>query len=158
MLPGTNADIREKSKGVQKTDQKRRYSPAFKRQVVKETLAPGASVSIVARRHDINSNVVFRWRQEYRDAERDKAAQAKKGLPAAGFVEVGLVDNAGAVRMLPAPLKPGGESLKAVAPVAEGTTPGLIEIETAGGVKVRISGRVDHRALNSVLAAVRRLA
>jgi transposase len=32
--------------------------------MVAETLEPGASVSIVARRHDVNSNQLFRWRRQ----------------------------------------------------------------------------------------------
>jgi transposase len=43
---------------------RRQYSEALKRQMVAETLAPGASVSIVARRHDVNSNQLFRWRRQ----------------------------------------------------------------------------------------------
>jgi transposase len=39
---------------------RRQYSEALKRQMVAETQAPGASVSIVARRHDVNSNQLFR--------------------------------------------------------------------------------------------------
>jgi Transposase len=35
---------------------RRQYSEALTRQMVAETQAPGASVSIVARRHDVNSN------------------------------------------------------------------------------------------------------
>jgi transposase len=31
---------------------------------VAETLEPGSSVSIVARRHDVNANQVFKWRRE----------------------------------------------------------------------------------------------
>jgi transposase len=42
--------------------QRRQYSEALKRQMVAETQAPGASVSIVARRHEGNSNQLFRWR------------------------------------------------------------------------------------------------
>src|SRR5580693_5182576 len=41
---------------------RRQYPEALKRQMVAETQAPGASVSIVARRHDVNSNQLFRWR------------------------------------------------------------------------------------------------
>jgi hypothetical protein len=37
---------------------------ALKRQMVAETQVPGASVSIVARRHDVNSNQLFRWRRQ----------------------------------------------------------------------------------------------
>ena len=41
---------------------RRQYSEALKRQMVAETQAPGASVSIVARRHDVTSNQLFRLR------------------------------------------------------------------------------------------------
>ena len=43
---------------------RRQYSDALKRQMVAETLEPGASVSSVARRHDVNSNQLFRWRRQ----------------------------------------------------------------------------------------------
>jgi hypothetical protein len=113
---------------------------------------------VVARRHDINTNVVFRWRKEFREGKYgDGAVISKKGLAETGFVEVGRVDNAGDVRLLPPPREPGGGSVKAARPAADGKTPGLIEIETAGGVKLRIEGRVDDRALRRVLAAIRRL-
>ena len=36
----------------------------LKRQLVAETLEPGSSVSIVARRHDVNANQLFKWRHE----------------------------------------------------------------------------------------------
>jgi|ERR1035441_7838821 transposase-like protein len=80
MQPGTDTEITQKSAESKQTGRNRRYSSAFKRKVVKESLVPGASVSVVARRHDINSNIVFRWRKEFREAERDRAAQSKKGL------------------------------------------------------------------------------
>ena len=37
-----------------------------KRQMVQETLAPGASVAIIARRHGVNANQLFSWRRQYR--------------------------------------------------------------------------------------------
>ena len=43
---------------------RREWPPALKRQMVAETLEPGASVSIVARRHDVNTNQLFKWRRE----------------------------------------------------------------------------------------------
>src|SRR3954453_20193725 len=43
---------------------RRNWPEAFKRQVVAETLERGSSVSIVARRHDLNTNQLFKWRQE----------------------------------------------------------------------------------------------
>jgi transposase len=36
-----------------------------RRQIVEESLKPGASVSLVARAHDVNTNQVFKWRKQY---------------------------------------------------------------------------------------------
>ena len=55
---------------------RRHWTEAFKRQIVAETLEPGASVSIVARRHDVNANQLFKWRREMA-AEGAPAAAAK---------------------------------------------------------------------------------
>ncbi len=41
-------------------------SAELRRQIVEETLAPGASVSLVARAHNVNANLVFTWRRRYR--------------------------------------------------------------------------------------------
>lgn len=46
---------------------RRRHSDAYRRQVVAETWRGEASVSEVARRHDLNTNLVFKWRQRYRN-------------------------------------------------------------------------------------------
>ena len=43
---------------------RREWPEALKRQMVAETLEAGASVSIVARRHDVNTNQLFKWRRE----------------------------------------------------------------------------------------------
>jgi transposase-like protein len=50
------------------------WSEEEKRRIVAETLEPGSSVSIVARRHDLNANLLFTWRRKMAsasDAERD---------------------------------------------------------------------------------------
>ncbi|WP_321928624.1 transposase [Paraburkholderia guartelaensis] len=47
----------------------RTYAREFKQQVIRETLEPGMSVSIVARRHDINANEIFGWRKQYREGK-----------------------------------------------------------------------------------------
>lgn len=46
----------------------KRHPAAFKRAVVEASFAPGASVSRVAREHDINANQVFLWRKLYQDS------------------------------------------------------------------------------------------
>src|SRR5437016_10337435 len=43
---------------------RRDWPEALKRQMVSETLERGSSVSIVARRHDVNTNQLFKWRRE----------------------------------------------------------------------------------------------
>src|SRR5512143_527488 len=47
------------------TVRRRRRSIEERRQVVEETLAPGASVARVARAHGVNANQVFQWRRLY---------------------------------------------------------------------------------------------
>ena len=41
-----------------------RYPDYFKKKVVAETFVKGASVAGVARRHDLNANMVFGWRKD----------------------------------------------------------------------------------------------
>jgi len=36
-----------------------------KRSLVGQTFEPGASVSLIARRNDINANLLFKWRRQY---------------------------------------------------------------------------------------------
>ena len=45
---------------------RRRWSDEQKRSIVAAAFAPGASVSDVARRADVNSGQLYRWRQELR--------------------------------------------------------------------------------------------
>lgn len=52
---------------------RRKFSADFKRRVVSEIYAAGASVSVVARRHDINANLLFRWRDDPRYAFQDQS-------------------------------------------------------------------------------------
>src|SRR5689334_4508832 len=47
---------------------RRRYHSwpeALKREIVAAATAPGASISAVARRYDVNANVVFTWRRRF---------------------------------------------------------------------------------------------
>jgi len=43
---------------------RRRFSEVDKRQILEETMQPGASLSEVARRYGIAARVLFRWKQE----------------------------------------------------------------------------------------------
>ena len=112
---------------------RRHRTAAEKRQIVEETLAPGTSVSIVARRHDVNANQLFSWRRQYQKGElKDR----KRSTP--GLIPVGIIG--GPASML-----------------ASGSDRRLIEIELASGVKVRIDGEVRLPVLERVLKMVRGL-
>ena len=43
----------------------RSWPEARKREIAAASLAPGTSMSIVARRYDVNTNLVFSWRKRY---------------------------------------------------------------------------------------------
>jgi transposase len=49
-------------------ERRRRWSEEQKRAIVAEAFAPGASVSAVARRTDIGTGQIYRWRRELGDA------------------------------------------------------------------------------------------
>src|SRR5262249_16801847 len=49
-------------------ERRRRWSEEQKRTIVAEAFAPGASVSAVARRTDIGTGQIYRWRRELCDA------------------------------------------------------------------------------------------
>jgi transposase len=63
-----------------KREARRRRSIEEKRRIVEETLAAGASVARVARRHAVNANQVFYWRKKYREGQLGKR-QSSKLLP-----------------------------------------------------------------------------
>jgi transposase len=49
-------------------ERRRRWSEEQKRAIVAEAFAPGASVSAVARRTDIGTGQIYRWRREFCEA------------------------------------------------------------------------------------------
>ena len=48
-------------------ESRRRWTAAEKLAIVRETHEPGASVSLVARRHGVNANQLFHWRKLERE-------------------------------------------------------------------------------------------
>lgn len=55
---------------------RRSWSESEKREICRQTMVPGVSVSQVARRYDVNANLVFKWLKDRRfgpAAERDVA-------------------------------------------------------------------------------------
>jgi transposase len=131
---------------------RRDYTLAFKLQVLNETLVPGASVSIVARRHDINTNVVFRWRKLFREGRLGNGASEQKKLPPPEFAPVRMVPDASAVPALPPP------KLRPVAKPEPRKKSAVMAITLPGGFALRVEEGIDEAALRRLLRAVRELA
>jgi transposase len=120
---------------------RRRYSEAFKRELVERSLQPGASVSAIALEHRMNANVLFKWRR----AHLRGAARIAQRVPGAAVL---LPVNVSAAQQSPAHTSP--------AHTASTTAlrAGVIEIDL-GGARVRVHGAVDEANLRCVLQALR---
>lgn len=113
---------------------RRRYTLAFKRQVVEATLAGRESVSVVARRHDLNTNLVFNWRRRYQDGTLGGTAEEPAALLP--------------IRVTTPPVD---EAVPARADnVAE------LELLLAAGHRVRVYGKVDPAMLRVALEVLSR--
>jgi transposase len=121
------ADTLQRVEIITGTGRRRRWSTDAKATIVAESFAPGASVSAVARRHEISPSLLFLWRRQALRAQ--VAVRGDRGMPA-GFVPIAITGC-------------GGPSEEQAA----------IEIEV-GAVRVRVRGTVDRQALCEVLAAV----
>ena len=108
---------------------RRQWSEALKRQIVAESMAPGASVSVVARRHDVNANQVFKWRREM--------------APEPPVSE-------GSVTLLPVEI-----AVQPDEPRARARRTGTIEITFACGARICVRGEVPPETLRQVIELLR---
>lgn len=99
------------------------WSAEEKRLICTQARRPGVSVSRVARRYDVNANLVFKWLRDPRFVPDDAAEGEPRFLP----VEL---------------VRASGGEQRAVS-CAENR----IEIELAGGHRLRVSGGYDPDAL-----------
>jgi transposase len=90
----------------------------------------GASVSIVARRHDVNANQLFKWRRKMAPAQPPAAEQS--------------------VIMLPVAIVPEASELR---PRARRS--GTIAITFSGGARVCVRGEVSPETLRQVIELLR---
>jgi transposase len=60
---------------------------ATKPAIVRETFEPGATVSGVARRHQVNANQVFAWRKLYQDGSLSAVSAGEQVVPASDLAE-----------------------------------------------------------------------
>jgi len=108
-------------------ERRRRWSDDQKRAFVAAAFAPGAVVSEVARRADLCTSLIYRWRREF------------AGVPA-GFAEV-----------IVAPVGDGGGELRccsAASPVETGRT-GFAD-DVASAIEVALTGRSHVRIPASI--------
>ena len=124
-----------------RTGPRTRHTLEEKLRIVEEARAKGASVAMVARRHNLNANQVFAWRRQHRR---------------------GLLNTAGAkddAKLLPVKV-----STPTVLPTERATPPApsqsasepkqaaqLIEIRLRNGHSIVVRGRLDGEALSRVI-------
>jgi transposase len=110
----------------------RSWPAALKREIVEAALPPGASVSVVARRYDVNANQVFGWRKLYREGS------------------LAPVDIAAPLMIVPVTIT-ADQGDAVISGAAD-----KIEIELAGKYRIRVGSGVDAQALRLVLDALER--
>src|SRR6266851_4871277 len=108
---------------------RREWPEALKHQMVAETLEPGSSVSIVARRHDVNTNQLFKWRRELLPKAVPVVVEASTMVP----VEI----------VAERPRRRRADHK------------GIIEIEFASGARVSLRGEVAPAVLRQVIELLR---
>ena len=108
---------------------KRLWTVEEKRSICLQTTAPGVSVAQVARRYALNANLIFKWLRDPRFASDPDATLTEGPL----FLPVEVIEH------------PVREDSAAWGDTRDPS--GTIEIDLAGGHRMRISGRYDPDAL-----------
>jgi transposase len=121
---------------ITSVQRRRRWSRAEKERIVGAALEPGAVASEVARAAGIFPSQLYRWRQELCVPATVPASASRSAFSA--------------VAVLPEPV---------VASPAESTLPtpepaGVIEIEFAGGCRMRITGTVEPSTVSALMKAL----
>jgi transposase len=132
--------------------ERRIWADDEKRMICRQARLPGISVSQVARRYDVNANLVFMWLRDARFVPEEVAppietlaARADETADGAttAFLPVELIAEADAT---PSPDVP-----------PEPRPAGVMEIELSGGHRLRVEGSYDPDALARFLRALSEL-
>ena len=148
---------------------RRSWSDDEKRRIVAEAVLPGASVADIARRHGVNANLVFNWRKTARaalSAAEPLAVSSQWNASSPGaehceFIPIGVVgrveDEEPALIAGPSSTVVGDASSRRETLPRPGMDerPGVIEIDLADGVRLRVDAFVNERALRRVLAVLK---
>jgi transposase len=129
-------------------ERRRRWTAEQKREIAAESLQPGVSPVMVARKYGISSGLLYTWRQQLLCGALGAVADTKPR-----FVRVDVA----------AELSQPEATTPAALELAPPTTPlaspgaaldGRIEIMLSGGATVRVDAQVNETALRRVLAAL----
>lgn len=147
---------------------RRSWSDEAKRRIVAEALCPGASVAEVARRHEVNANLLFNWCRAARvvstaggDPPPSSAGAPADAVTAAetDFIPIGVFGRGadeGAALITGAPSTTQPPSAPAAMTRSEMSgRPGLIEVDLVDGTRLRVDAFVNERALQRVLSVLR---
>jgi transposase len=112
---------------ITSVERRRRWSRTEKERIVAAAMEPEAIASVVAREAGIHASQLYRWRRQL----------CGRAPGAAGFAAVTIAAEPSLTRV-----------------PALATPSGLIEIELAGGARLRISGAADAATVSAVIAAL----
>ena len=136
--PKVDKTLRESAHGARKRPN---FPTEFKRQLVEQTFEPGTSVALIARQHDINANLLFKWRRQYRQGAYGAPVLAEQAAPAP-HEATPLLLPVSVIADTPAPAIPIEAPVPTVDPVCE------IEFDRA---RVRLRGNVSPAMLRLVI-------
>ena len=120
---------------------RRRWPVEEKVRIVLETLEPGVSVPVVARRHSVNANQLFIWRGRYQRGELRANSVGESE-----------------VKLLPVRVEPPAASEPAASEHQSGRAEpaGCMEIQFAGGARVKLWGDIDEKVLQVLVRELSR--
>ena len=136
---GTSIETAMTDKLGRRSGPRRKYTVLEKRAMVEETHVRGASVPEVAQRRGVNANLLSVWRRQYREGllKGEETAASAALLP----VKVSTPT------VLP--------TERARAPkVAEKEPAAYLEVDFAGGQRLRICGTIDRQLLKDLISAL----
>jgi transposase len=129
-------------------ERRRRWTAEQKREIAAESLPPGISPVMVARRYGISSGLLYTWRQQLLCDALGVVADTKPR-----FVRVDVVAGPPQLEVAtPAAPELAPPATPLTSPTVE--SDGWIEIMLSGGAKVRVDAHINEDVLRRVLAAV----
>lgn len=120
-----------------------------KRMICRQSRLPGISVSQVARRYDVNANLVFTWLRDARFASEEVAPPIE--ALSAGADETG---DSVTTAFLPVELVAEADATSSPDGPPDPRPAGVMEIALAGGHRLRVEGAYDPDALARFLRAL----